>query len=167
MKILVVYHSVNGNTKEMASAVAEGVELIEGADCILKSVNEVTEQDFLSADGIIAGSPVYFGGMAWQLKKVFDSFLTLRPQMKNKIGAAFTTSGHHSGGKETTLINIIQSLLIYGMIIIGDPYESGGHYGAACIGNPNEHHKQEARSLGKRVAETVKSFKSAKIQTAV
>ena len=37
---------------------------------VLKSTDEVTQEDFVDSDGIIAGSPVYFGVMAAELKKV-------------------------------------------------------------------------------------------------
>ncbi|RLF50027.1 MAG: flavodoxin family protein, partial [Thermoplasmata archaeon] len=63
MKILVMYYSQTGNTKKLAEAVSKGVQEVEGVTSVLKPVSEVTEEDFLSSDGIIAGSPVYFGTM--------------------------------------------------------------------------------------------------------
>lgn len=60
MQVLVLYYSRTGNTKKLAEAVAEGVRR-EGVDCLLKSTDEVAKEDFLAADAIIAGSPVYFG----------------------------------------------------------------------------------------------------------
>jgi len=41
-------------------------------------------------------------------------------------------------GKETTMISIIQCLLIYGMIVAGDPLDATGHYGVACVGPPDD-----------------------------
>lgn len=32
------------------------------------------------------------------------------------------------------MMSIIQALLIYGMIIVGDPMSATGHYGTACVG---------------------------------
>ena len=121
MQILVLYYSKGGNTKKLAEAIAGGVESVEGAGALVKSTHEVTREDFLNAAGIIAGSPVYFGGMAAGLKKVFDDLVGIRRKMEGKVGAAFATSGDPSGGKETTMISIIQCLLIYGMVIAGDP----------------------------------------------
>ncbi len=158
MKILIVYHSSTENTKKLALSIKQGVDE-EGITSILKTTEEVRDEDFLEADGIIAGSPVYFGGMSWQLKRTFDKLINIRRDMKNKIGAAFTTSGHHTGGKETTLMGIIQSMLICGMIIVGDPFESGGHYGVGCQGEPTDKIISDGKLLGKRVADTVKKFK--------
>jgi NAD(P)H dehydrogenase (quinone) len=44
-------------------------------------------------------------------------------------------------------------MLIYGMIVVGDPFSATGHYGVACTGAPDERTKDHARKLGRRVAE--------------
>ncbi|MDA3895265.1 MAG: NAD(P)H-dependent oxidoreductase, partial [Desulfobacteraceae bacterium] len=129
MQVLVLYFSKGGNTRRLAEAIAEGVNSIEGATVKLITTQNVTKDDFIESAGIIAGSPVYFGSMAAELKKVFDDFVSVRKQMEDKVGAAFTTSGDPTGGKETTLMSIIQCLMIYGMIIAGDPMSATGHYG--------------------------------------
>lgn len=153
MQILVLYYSKGGNTRKLAEAVAGGVESVRGASVLLKSVKDVTKEDFLNSAAVIAGSPVYFGIMAAELKKVFDDYVGIRKQMEGKIGAAFATSGDASGGKETTLISIIQCMLIYGMVIVGDPMSATGHYGTSCMGEPDAAAKENAAKLGARVAE--------------
>ncbi len=153
MKILVLYFSKGGNTRRLAEAVVEGVNAIAGAEAVLKKTDQVTKDDFLEASAIIAGSPVYFGTMAAQLKQVFDEFVSVRKKMENKIGAVFTTSGDVTGGKETTMFSIIQALMIYGMIIVGDPMTATGHYGVSCVGKPEEKTIEQGSLLGKRVAE--------------
>lgn len=155
MQILVVYHSRTGNTKKVAEAVADGVKK-EGVTCVLKPVSEVTNDDFLLSEGIIAGSPVYFGSMASEMKAVFDNLVKVRSKMGDKVGAAFATSADSSGGKETTIFSIIQAMLICGMIVVGDPLDATGHYGVACVGAPDEKTLQHACKLGKRVALLVK-----------
>lgn len=157
MKVLVLYHSRGGNTKALAEAIAQGVRE-EGVEAVLRNAQEVTEGDFLECQGIIAGSPVYFGTMAAELKAVFDRFVHLRRKMENKVGAAFATSADPSGGKETTIMSIIQALLIYGMVVVGDPMDATGHYGIACTGKPDEKTLQNAQKLGKRVAQLVKKL---------
>lgn len=152
MKILVLYYSKGGNTKKLAHAVLEGVNSIEGVQGVLKSTTEVEKKDFTQAGGVIAGSPVYFGTMAAQMKAVLDDFISTRREMEGKIGAAFATSGDPTGGKETTMMSIIQALLIYGMVIAGDPLSATGHYGAACAGAPDEKVCENAKKLGARVA---------------
>ena len=153
MQILILYYSKGGNTRKVAERIAEGIESISGVKALLKSTQEVKKEDFVDSAGVIAGSPVYFGVMAWDLKRVFDEYVVIRRKMENKVGAAFATSGDPSGGKETTIISIIQCLLIYGMIVVGDPMEATGHYGVACVGAPDEGTSENARKLGRRVAE--------------
>ncbi|MDQ7031599.1 MAG: NAD(P)H-dependent oxidoreductase [Desulfonauticus sp.] len=158
MQVLVLYYSKGGNTKKMAEYVAEGVSSVPEVNVVVKNTQEVTKDDFLNSQGIIAGSPVYFGVMAAELKKVFDDFVSVRKKMENKIGAAFATAGSENGGKETTIFSILQAMLIYGMIIVGDPMQATGHYGVACVGSPDEKTANYARLLGKRVAELVKKL---------
>ena len=158
MKVLVLYYSKGGNTRKLAEAVAEGAGQVDGVEAVLRHTREVTKDDFTAADGLIIGSPVYFGTMAAQVKKVLDEFVGLRRKMENKVGAAFSTSGDASGGKETTIISIIQALLIYGMIIVGDPLSATGHYGTACVGAPDSLALENGGKLGRRVAELVKQL---------
>lgn len=158
MQVLILYYSKGGNTKSLAEEVAKGVES-EGIKPLLKSTAEVSKEDFIESDGIIAGSPVYFGVMAWELKKIFDEFVGTRRKMENKVGAAFATGGHHTGGKETTIMSILQCMLIYGMIIVGDPMSASGHYGVACLGMPDENASQDAFKLGARVADLCRKIK--------
>ncbi len=156
--ILITYYSRTGKTKALAERIAAGAGSVDHTRCLLKPVAEVSEEDFLLADGIIAGSPVYFGTMAAELKDFFDRMIGLRKRIGDKVGAAFATSNHPSGGKETTLLSILQAMLIYGMIIVGDPMDAGGHYGVACAGAPDKGTEAAAELLGRRVARLVTSL---------
>ena len=113
----------------------------------------------MSSEGIIAGSPVYFGTMAAELKRVFEKFVHVRSQMADKIGAAFATSADPTGGKETTILSILEAMLIYGMIVVGDPMDATGHYGVACVERPDRETCDNAAKLGRRVAELVKKLR--------
>ena len=155
MKVLVTYYSRTGNTEKLAKAIMEGISGVKGVQCLAKKAEEVTREDFTAADGIIAGSPVYFGVMAAPLKELFDKYVGVRKKMENKVGAAFATSGDATGGKETTMFSIIQAMLIYGMIVVGDPQSATGHYGVACVGAPDDKAREQGRALGRRVAELV------------
>ncbi len=158
MQILILYYSKGGNTRKLADAIQKGVEEVEEANALLKRTDEVSKDDFINSDGIIAGSPVYFGGMAAQLKKIFDDYVGVRRKMEGKVGAAFATSGDPSGGKETTMMSIFHALLIYGMIIVGDPMAATGHYGVACVGEPDNSIIENGIKLGRRVAELAKKL---------
>ena len=159
MQVLIMYYSRTGNTKKLAEAIAKGVEEVEGVRPVVKPVSEVTRDDFVESDGVIAGSPVYFGGMVAEMKALFDRFVGIRRKMEDKVGAAFATSGDSSGGKETTMMGIIQALLIYGMIIVGDPIDATGHYGVSCVGAPDKQTEANGVKLGRRVATLVKKLK--------
>ena len=97
--------------------------------------------------------------MAAPLKEFIDRSVKIRGSLKNKVGAAFVTSGHPTGGKETTILSIIQAMLIHEMIIVGDPISAGGHYGAAALGAPDQEAINQGRALGARVAELVNRLK--------
>jgi len=157
MQILVLYYSKGGNTRKLAEEIADGVESA-GVSALLKNTEKVEKDDFLNSAGIIAGSPVYFGVMAAGLKKVFEDFVGVRRKMEDKVGAAFATGGHHTGGKETTMLSILQCMLIYGMIVVGDPLSASGHYGVACVHAPGTETASDGRKLGVRVAELCKKI---------
>ncbi|RJR35371.1 MAG: flavodoxin family protein [Desulfobacteraceae bacterium] len=160
MQVLVLYYSKGGNTKKLAEKIAQGVDEVEGVNALLKHTRDVTKEDFTDSSGVIAGSPVYFGVMAADLKKIFDEYVGVRKRMEGKVGAAFATSADASGGKETTMISIIQALLIYGMVVVGDPLSATGHYGVACVGAPDQKAEENGVKLGRRVAELAKKLHS-------
>jgi len=164
MRILILHHSKTGRTEKLAREIAIGARRIDGSEVVIATVSEVSQEDFLEADAVIAGSPVYFGTMSAQLKKVFDDFIPMRKQMEDKIGAAFATSGYHTGGKETTMLSIIQALLIYGMVIAGDPMSASGHYGVAFSGEMDEEVRGNARKLGERVTRLAQATASLRRQ---
>jgi NAD(P)H dehydrogenase (quinone) len=158
MYVLVLCYSKTGHTQKLAQQIADGINSVDGVEAVLRSTENVTKEDFTGAAGVIAGSPVYFGGMAADLKKIFDEFVGVRKQMENKVGAAFATSAFWAGGNETTIMSILQCLLIYGMIIVGDPMSATGHYGAAAVAAPDEKSSDIAQKLGIRVAELCKKL---------
>ena len=158
MQVLILFYSKGGNTRKLAERIAEGVNSVSGVQALLKTTQEVTKEDFVNSAGVIAGSPTYFGVMAWDLKRIFDEFVGIRRKMENKVGAVFATSGDPSGGKETVMMSIFQCLIIYGMIVVGDPMDATGHYGVACAGAPDEKISENARKLGRRVAELCKKL---------
>jgi len=156
--ILIVYHSRSGNTEEMSKAVEEGVKS-GGVKVVRKRVNRATLKDLLGADGIILGSPTYYGTMAAEMKAFLDRSVKIHGKLEGKVGATFSSGGGLGGGVETTALDMVKSLLIHGMIIQGDPW--GSHYGSVSIGKPNAAAKKECRRLGEKVARLVKRLQSA------
>jgi len=151
--VLIVYHSKTGNTKDMAETVKEGVQS-GGVKAVMKKVSQATLKDLLSADGIILGSPVYYGTMAGEMKAFLDRSVKIHGKLEGKVGATFASGGGLGGGVETTALDMAKSLLIHGMIIQGDPW--GSHYGTVSIGRPNAAVKKECKKLGEKVARLVK-----------
>ena len=151
--ILIVYDSEKGNTEKMARAVAEGAEKVEEAKVIVKRVDQTSLDDLLGADGIIIGSPTYFGLMSNKLKALIDKSNDIHGKLEGKVGAAFTSSGGVSSGAETTLLSIIHAMLIHGMVVQGR--SEGKHYGGAAVESPSPEELEGCRDLGYKTAALV------------
>ena len=156
-KVLVIYYTQSGNTKRMAESVVEGIKK-EGVEVIIKDVKEVKAGELLKYDGIIIGSPTYYGTMAAQIKQLLDDSVEFHGKLDGKIGAAFSSSANIGGGNETTILDILNAMLIHGMIIQGDP--QGNHYGAVSIEAPDTRAIKHCIRLGSRVAKLVKKIYS-------
>ena len=148
--VIVTYFSVSGNTEALAEAVVEGVASVDGVTCALKPVAEMSNEDWLEADGIIVGSPTYFGQMAAEVKALFDRTVKIYGRLEGKVGAAFTTSGGAGCGHELTNMSIITAMLVSGMVVQGTT--KGPHFGPLAVGKPGEEDLAKARDLGIRVA---------------
>lgn len=97
-RVLVVYHSLSGNTKKAAEIVAEGARSVAGAEVVLKQASEAGEKDLVSCDAIAIGSPDYFSYMAGMVKDFFDrTFYPTQGKVSNKPCGIFVT--HGGGGK--------------------------------------------------------------------
>jgi len=154
-KMMVVYHSVSGNTKALAEAVAEGVWSVSGVMCDLRSVKDISNDDLLAVDGIIVGSPTYFGQMSAEIKAMFDRTVEIYGQLDGKVGAAFTTSGGAGCGHELTNMSIIIAMLVNGMIIQGDSTGAFPHFGPFAVGVPDEKTLKQAYDMGAKIARLV------------
>ncbi|HUZ18176.1 MAG TPA: flavodoxin family protein [Spirochaetia bacterium] len=101
-------------------------------------MNEVLEA-MRWCEGLIVGSPVYFGLVTGQLKTMMDRCVVLRPsyeavmEMSGKVGGALACGGFRNGGQETTLQNIQTFLLQQNMRIINDG-PGFSHSGATVVG---------------------------------
>ncbi len=149
-EILIIYDSKTGNVEQMAQIVKKGAES-EGAGVTLKKVDEAEPKEMLDVQGVIIGSPTYYGNMTGKLKSFLDASVEYHGKLDGKVGAAFASSGVLGGGNETTIMSILQCLLVHGIVVQGDPV--GGHYGAVSLGSPDQKKEQHAAErLGKRTA---------------
>ena len=158
VKILIVYDSKTGNTEKMAFAVAEGVKRVKNVEVTVKKVDKTSLEDLCSSDGIIMGSPTYYGQMSGRLKTLIDESVKIHGKLEGKVGAAFTSSGGTASGAETTLLSILQAMLVHGMIVQGRPDDK--HYGAAAVDPTSEKDIAYCKELGKRVANLVAKLKA-------
>ena len=150
-KMLVTYFSKTGNTAQMAEIIAAAAGEVEGVQVDLKEVEAVSPDDLLGYDGIIMGSPTYYGTMAAPCKQLIDESVKHHGKLAGKVGGAFSSSGGPGGGNETTVLDIVKALMIHGMIVKGEP--SGDHYGPIAVGAPDERSAEQCRKHGKMLAE--------------
>ena len=151
-KGIVIYYSRSGNTKHMAEMICKSMnDSGLASDC--RGVADVKVDDLLSYDAIVMGSPTYFGHMAAEMKKLFDDCVSRHGKLDGKVGAAFSSAANIGGGNETTVMGLIEAMLISGMIIQGDP--QGDHYGPVSIGTPDNRVTEQCIRRGKRIAELV------------
>ena len=173
VRVLVAYHSLTGNTEKMALSVVEGAKSVPGTVVELNRVGNVTAEQLLGCDALVVGSPVYWSNMAGEVKTFFDNWqfkFGVYPEfkMRNKIGAAFTTGGQISSGKEVTMLTILAAMLGNQMIVVS----GGGALGASATteGESPGLDEQElagARALGKRVAEVAWNLKRGMVSQTV
>ena len=153
--VLVTYYSNSGNTEKMAKKIAETIKK-EAIEVDLKRIEKVDASELEKYDGIVIGSPTYYGSMAWQVKKLLDDSVSFHGKLKGKVGGAFSSAANIGGGNETTINDILNALLIHGMIVQGEPL--GDHYGPVSIGSPDERSLKCCERLGKNVANLIKKL---------
>lgn len=162
-----LYYSNHGSTRQLAQALARGVEQVAGMGARLRTVPkistvcEATEpaipdsgapyvelSDLEQCAGLALGSPVRFGNMAAPLKYFLDSTsgLWLSGALSGKPAAVFTSGSSQHGGQESTLLSMMLPLLHHGMVMVGLPFTEGGlnttreggtPYGASHVSGSN------------------------------
>ena len=188
-EILVLYYSRHGSVANLAKTISHGIESIDGCSARVRTVpavsanTEATEDsipvsgppyaslsNLEQCDGIIIGSPAYFGSMAAPLKYFLDQTTPqwLSGALVNKPAAAFTSSSSFHGGQEAALFSMLVPLMHHGAIVLGIPYteeslnttQTGGTpYGATHISGQDsklpfsDDEKNLCHALGRRVAE--------------
>jgi len=157
--VLIAYYSKTANTQTLAEEVAKGAQSIPGVQVVLKNITQTTTKDLLDADAIIIGSPVYNANIAPEVVQFMSAWPFEGNPLKDKIGAAFVTAGGISAGEELAQVNLLHSMLIFGMIVVGgDEWTSA--FGASAITNEGIFKTEKLDNLflhkgfnlGKRVA---------------
>lgn len=129
--------------------------------CVINDDFQKVADKVEAADGIIIGSPVYFGCVSAQLKAFMDRtrYLRRNESLKDKVGGAIATGGSRNGGQEHVIQQIHNFFLIHDMVVAGD--EKTMHFGGASYGDAakDEEGKETSRNLGRHVARIVLKLK--------
>lgn len=124
------------------------IDLIEVEDFEVEKLPEY--------DGLIIGSPTYYGLPSGEIKKFLDESITHHGDLDGMVGGAFASSANKAGGNETTIVALIEALLIHGMVVKGMP--KGDHYGPVVIGDSNEGELEQCRYYGEWMAELIEKL---------
>jgi NAD(P)H dehydrogenase (quinone) len=156
-KVLIAYFSHGGNTRKMAEALGQAVEA-GGCSAEVKKVSEADPASLAGYDGVLLGSPCYFGCMAAEMKRFIDESIKLfgKGELVGKPAGAFASTGGIGGGGEMAILSLLTGLLIHGMVVQG--LRKGGHYGPLAIGEPDERVLGECRAYGEQFAGLVKKL---------
>ena len=157
MKVVVIYYSRGGTTKAMAQTISDTISA-EGIETKMTSVGEIASKELLEYDGIIIGSPTYYGTLAYEVKKLLDESVSFHGKLDGKVGGAFSSSANVAGGNETTVLSIQEAMLIHGMIIQGD--WQGDHYGPVSVGPVDKRAKDNCVRFAQRFVELIRKVSS-------
>jgi NAD(P)H dehydrogenase (quinone) len=170
VRVLVVYYSLRGTTRQMADGVVEGVKRVAGAVPVVEPVEEVTKADLEAADGLALGCPAYFANIPGKMKLLMDDWnWKWKVNFTDKVGGAFATGGGQVGGKEHTIISLLLFMINNRMVVAGPLYqdEEGediwGEAGSAAMTGPldpgvSNQELDSARLLGERLARLAKKL---------
>jgi NAD(P)H dehydrogenase (quinone) len=167
--VLITYYSESGHTSILAKSVAEGVQEIAGAEVRLLTIEKTSTDDLVWADAVIVGSPVHSANIAAPVQEFIRTWPFDEQVLKDKIGAVFVTGGGISAGEELAQMNLIHTMLVFNMIVVGGPSWDQPFGASAITGEEpfiSESSEPEIDSmfsikghaLGKRIAEIASRF---------
>ncbi|HEY2795502.1 MAG TPA: NAD(P)H-dependent oxidoreductase [Micromonosporaceae bacterium] len=177
--VAVIYHSRKGTQHTLAAAAAAGARAAGAAvrlrlvpagdvgdDPVLDGGRPAvpTHDDLVWADGIIWGTPTYYGNVSAPLKQFIDSTSGLWTEglLADCAVTGMTSSTSLNGGQEATLLGLYRSMYHWGALVMAaDPTAagwsaSGGNpYGlsvCACYGRLREADRRAAHEVGHRIS---------------
>lgn len=131
-KILILIHSDNGGTYELAKEIAKGIESENNAvpyikqvkasqNPKLKDVPVATVDELMAYDGIAFGSPVYFGNISTGMSEFLSRTVQLwTNHALEGIPATVFMSAGSGAGKELALQAFWNSLAVHGMVLVSN-----------------------------------------------
>ena len=131
-KILVLIHSDNSGTYELAKEIAKGIESENNAVPYIKLVKAsqhpnlknlpvATADELTNYDGIAFGSPVYFGNISTGMSEFLSKTVQLwtNHALEGVPATVFMSAGS-GAGKELALQAFWNSLAVHGMVLVSN-----------------------------------------------
>ena len=118
------------------------------------------------ADGIIFGTPVYFGTLSAQMKAFFDKIRCLRGEnaLLNTVGGALAVGHTQFGGEEAAMAAIKDAMMVYGMTVVGNGHSdfNSGHLGVALTdpARENKDAQEKMIAMTRRIVEVANATAS-------
>ena len=162
--VLIVYHSYNGPVQRLAEGIAAGARQVAGVSVEVKSVETVTDDDLLAADGIAIGSPKNPGHcISPPIYALIEQLNRLRRHLHDKVGTAFSGSHGSFGGQEIVNQTLFRAILSSNMLVVGLP-QPDEHWndfaGGVIVEELDERTGPWAHGLGARLAEVARRIRS-------
>ncbi|MFH1381878.1 MAG: flavodoxin family protein [Chloroflexota bacterium] len=133
----------------------------KGGTCHVKDDMQEVYQQLINADGIIFGSPVYFGNVSAQAKAVMDRTYAMlhQRQLRNKVAAAIVVTRRVGAGQARGLL--YNFFIAHRMLVAGGGIGYGrdkGEVRTGVGGSQDRTALQEARGLGHAIVALLKQL---------
>ena len=167
-RVLIAFHSESGNTEKLARAVHAGAASVPDVIAVLRKAADVSDQDILTADGLIVGTPVQWANLSAETKRLLDRVGAVLWREKktgdSRTAGTFCTGGGVAMGKDTARLSILSALLTMRFVVVGGVDAAGfGTLGPEATTGPDDpgisaKEDKEARQFGERFARTTKQL---------
>lgn len=131
-KVLVLIHSDNGGTYELAKQISKGIESNENVQSVIKQVKSsnhpslkdipvASVEELSSYDGIAFGSPVYFGNISTGMSEFLSKTVNLwtHHALEGMPATVFMSAGS-GAGNELAVQSFWNSLSVHGMVLVSN-----------------------------------------------
>lgn len=142
-KILIVYTTRSGETRNIAERIAEGIRF-QGVEAEVTDVAKIkNENDLKGYDGYVFGSPTYHGDMMQSMKTFL--FLAEKAELEGKVGGSFGAFGW-SGEALDRIFGTMKN--VFKMNMVGDPLRLK----STVLGGGTQMAQEYGRQIGKKIS---------------
>lgn len=118
-KLLVVYHSQTGVTKQLVDAFTSGSTQEPDVETLVKKADSANLTDLLWCDGVAFATPENFGTMSGMIKDFFDrTYYPAQPHELNIPYVLFIAAGNDGSGASMQVQRILKG---YPMRLVNEP----------------------------------------------